>query len=326
MSFTVTQESFESLTACWNDTHQYLPWTPLFVLPAWLKVWWQELGAGSELHLGAIREDGHVVGIAPLLVKEAQAAIVGSPDVCDYLDFVIAPGKETDFYNILLDDLKKQAIHHLDLRPLRPESTVCAHLVNIARQRGDEVIPGAEDVSVELDLPATWEEYLRGLDGKQRHEIGRKLRRLAGEGKVEYRTVKDKEAMPEALEAFFKMFTESRQDKAMFLTDKRESFFRSMTGAMAEISLLRFGVLDLDKQPVAMVLYFDYKDSVYLYNSGYNPDYSSLSVGVLCKVLCIQECIQQGKKKFDFLKGDETYKYHLGGKAVSLYNCQINIK
>ena len=44
-----------------------------------------------------------------------------------------------------------------------------------------------DDVSVILDLPATWEEYLQLLDTKQRHELKRKLRRLSEEGEANYR-------------------------------------------------------------------------------------------------------------------------------------------
>jgi len=62
---------------------------------------------------------------------------------------------------------------------------------------------------------------------------------------------------------------------------------------------------------------------VYLYNSAYDPEYSYLSVGILSKALYIKDSIQRGKKRFDFLKGSEHYKYHLGGREVPLYNCQI---
>ena len=75
-----------------------------------------------------------------------------------------------------------------------------------------------------------------------------------------------------------------------------------------------------------MVMGFDYNDSVYLYNSGYDPRYSSLSVGLLSKVLLIKDSIQRGRKRFDFLKGSEPYKYHLSGKEVPLSSCQITIK
>ena len=326
MNNIITQESFDSLASCWADPGHDLRWNSVFVLPAWLKVWWQEHGSDAKLYLGAVRQGKKIIGIAPLLVMEGKASLIGSADVCDYLDFVVAPGMESDFFSNLLDDLKEKGINHLDLECLRPDSTVLTHLIDIVRQRGDEVVCQVEDVSSELDLPSTWDEYLATLTTKQRHEVRRKLRRLLEVGKVEYYIVKDSTDVPEAINTFLKLFAESRADKADFLTARMESFFRSLAEAMAEAGLLRFGILELDTQPAAMIMCFDYNDCVYLYNSGYDPQYNSLSVGLLCKVLCIKESIQEGKKKFDFLKGGETYKHHLGGREVPLYNCQINIR
>ena len=104
-----------------------------------------------------------------------------------------------------------------------------------------------------------------------------------------------------------------------------ETFFRSLADTMAEAGLLKLGVLEMDRQTVAMIMCFDYKDCLYLYNSGYDLQYKALSVGLLSKALCIKESIQEGKKKFDFLKGNEVYKYHLGGREVPLSRCQITI-
>lgn len=326
MSYTVKRESFDSLASCWANPSHSLRWNSLFVLPIWLKVWWQELRAGAELYLDAIRQGERVIGIAPLLVREGRASLIGSADVCDYLDFVVAPGRERDFFSVLLDDLREKGVNQLDLRPLRPDSTVLTHLVSIAQNRRYEVLCHPEDVSLELDLPSTWDEYLTILTAKQRHEVRRKLRRLSEAGKVDYHFVKDGVAVHDAMDTFLKMFTESRQDKAIFLTAQMESFFRSLADNMAEAGLLRLGILELDTLPTAMVMCFDYNDCMYLYNSGYNPQYDSLSVGLLCKVLCIKESIQEGKKRFNFLKGAETYKYQLGGGEVPLYSCQITIK
>lgn len=128
------------------------------------------------------------------------------------------------------------------------------------------------------------------------------------------------------MDTFLRLFSESRKDKATFMTARMESFFRSLAEAMAEIGLLRFGILELDSLPVAMVMGFDYDDCVYLYNSSYDPDYRSLSVGLLSKVLCLKDSIERGRKRFNFLKGGESYKYHLGGREVPLYSCQIKIK
>jgi len=326
MSYILTVESFDSLASCWVNLCHSLKWNSLFVLPAWLKVWWQEIGTEAELYLGTVRQREKIIGIAPLQVNKETASFIGSTDVCDYLDFVVAPEKEQDFFGVLLDDLKEKGINLLDLRPVRPDSTVLTHLVHIAQNRGHEVLCHPDDVSLELDLPPTWEEYLATLTTKQRHEVRRKLRRLSEAGKVDFHFAKDSVAIHDAMDTFLKMFTESRQDKATFLTAQMESFLRSMANSMTEAGLLRLGILELDMLPIAIIMCFDYNDCLYLYNSGYDPQYNTLSAGLLCKVLCIKECIQEGKKRFDFLKGSEPYKYHLGGREVPLYRCQITIK
>jgi len=326
MSLTVAQETFDSLTACWLDRNRGLRWNSIFVLPAWLKVWWQELGSGGELYLGAVRSGDEIIGIAPLFIRDNTASIIGSSDVCDYLDFIISPGAEKEFFSTLLDHLTKKGISELDLRPVRPDSTVMTDLAGIARDRGYPVSCSAEDVSLELDLPASWEEYLEILTTKQRHEVRRKLRRLVEAGKVGYYALKDSQLVSGAMDSFLSMFTESRFDKATFLTAQMESFFRSLAGTMAGIGLLELGVLELDGRRVAMTMGFDYGDSLYLYNSAYEPDYRSLSVGLLSKVLSIRDKIAAGKKRFDFLKGNEAYKHHLGGREVPLYSCRISIR
>ncbi|MFC2048425.1 GNAT family N-acetyltransferase, partial [Chloroflexota bacterium] len=195
MSYAITQESFDSLASCWADSSNHLRWNSPFVLPAWLQVWWQELGSEAELYLGTVRQGEEIIGIAPLQIREGRASIIGSTDVCDYLDFIVVPGREKDFFSVLLDDLRQQDINHLDLESLRPDSTALTNLVGIAQNRGYEVLCRQEEVSVELDLPATWEEYLAALSSKQRHEVRRKLRRLSEAGKVDYHVAKDSEAV-----------------------------------------------------------------------------------------------------------------------------------
>ena len=326
MSYTVTQESFDSLTSYWINSGHHLKWDSVFVLPPWLEVWWRQFQPKAELYLGVVRQQSDIIGIAPLQVKERGAFFIGSTDVCDYMDFIVVPGMESQFFNVILDDLRQRGISYLDLRSLRPDSTVVTNLVGIARNRGYEVSCHQDAVSVGLDLPPTWNEYLGMLTGQQRREVRRKLRRLGEMGSLGYRVVEDKSAVHGVMDTFLNFFSESRQEKAAFMTERRESFFRAMAETMAEIKLLRLGILELEAMPVAMLTCFDYNDSVYLYNSGYDPQYRSLSVGLLSKALCIKDSIEKGVKKFDFLKGAEAYKYHLGGKEIPLYNCQIIIK
>ena len=325
MSYTLTVESLDGITSSWDELRHCLRWSSIFVLPAWLKVWWEAFGREAELYLRTLRQGEKVIGFAPLLVNKATASFIGSADVCDYLDFVIVPGGERDFFKVLLDDLREKGIKKLDLRPLRPDSTVLTQLVSVAENRGYEVTCRPEDVSLELDLPATWNEYLAILKNKQRHEVSRKLRRLWEAGSIEHRCVEVGQEVEDYLDIFMKLFSLSKDEKASFMNHNRESFFRSLAKAMAEIGLLRLGILKMDKVPMAMTMGFDYDGWHYLYNSAYDPQFSYLSAGLLCKVLCLKESIEKGTRKWNFLKGVEPYKYRLGGQEVSLYSCQITV-
>jgi CelD/BcsL family acetyltransferase involved in cellulose biosynthesis len=293
------------------------------MLPRWIQTWRQAFKPDDELHLCLMKKNEALIGLAPLSINGVTASFVGDADVCDYLDFSVTPGYEEEFYQALLDDLTKQHVTELDLRCLRPESTVLSHLAEAAKKRGGECSLEQDGVSLEMDLPDDWNAYLDMLDGKQRHEIRRKLKRLHEEAEVKFLALEDPGEIAEQLDAFLKMFRESRRDKAAFMNSQMESFFRSMIQALSEEGVLRLFILRLSDSPAAAALCFDYRDTVYLYNSGYDPRFSSLSVGLLCKILSVKHSIEIGRKKYDFLKGAEPYKSLLGGKEVQLSRCRI---
>ena len=325
MSCFVTQESFSSLLLLRDKGDIRLDWEPIFISPVWLEVWWNVFGGDRELYLVSMREDNTIAGIAPLMIEDGTASIIGSTDVCDYLDFFIDPDKSQVFFDTLLENLKHKGVKLLNLESLRPDSKVLTSLTNVALCRGCEATLTPCDVTLEMELPDSWDDYLMTLNSKQRHEVRRKLRRLEEAGEYEYRSVSDSASVVGELDTFLKMFTESRDDKADFLTDERELFFRSMTESMSSAGILKLGILEIETIPAAMIMYFDYNNSIYLYNSGFEKEYVSLSVGLLSKVLCIKDSIESGKKVFDFLKGNEVYKSRLGGHTTQLTNCRISI-
>jgi len=326
MTFTAQPDTLTGIETIRKDPGQKLNWPFPFILPAWMQVWWRSFGKGNDLFIRVFKEGDTVIGIAPLMKKDDSVSFIGSVDVCDYQDFVVVPGKEKDFCDALLIDMKENGIKELDLKHVRPDSIVMDSLKTIAEEDGLNIDCVPEDVSFEMPLPDTFDAYLETLNSKQRHEVRRKLRRLSEEGNIEYRFIAEGPELKAALDTFFRMFIESRVDKAAFLTDKMKQYFRDIVKVMADTGLLRLGVLELDKKPVAEILCFEYNNCLYLYNSGYDPQYVGLSAGVLSKVLAIKYCIDKGIKKFDFLKGAEPYKAHIGGKETSLFHCRIEIK
>lgn len=324
MTRTVTEESFAWLTDCWRNGRYGLRWDTPFVLPPWLRVWRRSFAAEDRVSLRVVQEDGTPIGVGPLLIRDSTASIIGHPELCDYADVIVAPGREEAFCRGLLDHLVECGITTLDLHSLRPDSAAFSWLVGTAERDGHRVSCQEEAVSLECDLPDSWDEYLQLLSSKQRHEVKRKIRRWQEAGEVGHRFVEGEE--PDAfLDAFLRLFVASRDDKAEFMTPTVRSFFRSLTEELWHEGLLRAGLLELDGQPVAATLGFEYDGVAYLYNSALDPEYRSLSVGVISKALYIKDSIARGLRRFDFLKGTERYKYHLGGQEVHLHRCVITI-
>jgi len=314
---------FEDLRQDWDGLCRKSQARLLFSSSSWCEVWWWHFGKGNELYLGAVTEQGNIIGIAPLRLKDGILYFIGSDNVCDFLDFIVEPGKEDIFFAALRQHLGHTDYKTLELAPLLPDSTAHRWITGMAP--GDEKGAGCreDDVTVALDLPPDLPSYLALLDGKQRHEILRKERRLLEEGEVAYE-VKPRAAEGD-VEVFLDFFRESREDKNRFLTAEMESFFRDIIGSAALDHTLRLGMLTLNQVHIAATLCFDYRNEIYLYNSGYNPAYRPLSAGLLSKYYSIRDSIEKNKRRYDFLRGAERYKYHLGGSETQLFRCIINI-
>ena len=161
--YTIIRESFDSLTELRN-TGKGLQWNSPFVLPNWMTIWWQHFHPDGEPYLISVRDEQQVIGVAPLQINNNIASLVGGDNVCDYLDFIVTPGREDVFFNVVFDDLKKQHVGQLNLGLLRPDSVVMTKLVGVAQNRGFKISSQQEDVSSEMDLPSTFDEYLMILN------------------------------------------------------------------------------------------------------------------------------------------------------------------
>ena len=74
-----------------------------------------------------------------------------------------------------------------------------------------------------------------------------------------------------------------------------------------------------DGSPVAAAFGFEDDVAYYLYNSAFDPSAGRVSPGVVLVSLLIERAIATGKTIFDFLKGDEPYKFRLGAEPRPLF-------
>ena len=291
----------------------------LFLTPAWQRTWWEHFRGDADLCLLTVGSESDPLGIAPMAIDGDVLRFLGGTDLFDYHDFVTGDPR---FYDALADCLDSEPWRTMDLASVPDGSLTLQHIPRVYRERGCEVTVEIEDVVPGLALPATWDEYLGRLRRKDRHELQRKLRRLDAAGSYRVR-LSTHETLEADVDLFHEVMRESREEKRDFLGPEREAFFRDIVERMQSAGALRLFLLELEGEPIAAVLAFDYAGCRLLYNSGFRRASASLSAGLLLKALCVKDAIERGLTYFDFLRGAEPYKYHLGAQDASIHQIVV---
>jgi len=324
--------AFAKLQAEWNDLLHRSITDTLFLTWEWQSTWWQHLGVG-ELRIITVREDDDaLIGIAPLFEETwndgtKSLSLIGCVDVSDYLDVIAARGQEERVYAALLDTITRADFPAwnggMHLCTLPEASPTNAQLKQMAEARGLAAEWKLHDVSPVIDLPETWEAYLDTLDKKQRHEVRRKLRRVE-ETNHKWYTVDASMSLDQAIADFIDLHKKSRPDKHLFMDQRMQQFFVDMARRLHPRGWLQLDFLEIDGARAASILNFVYHDDVLVYNSGYDPaKYGAFSPGIVLFAFSIQDAIAAKRRRFDFLRGDEEYKYRFGAHNTNVYELRI---
>ena len=316
MSLTVISGQYPDLRDRWSALCQAVEGTP-FSTPEFGEAWWSVFGesACGELELvGLENGTGELVGLAPLRRCETHWTFAGDHEVSDYLGPVAQSGREPALASAVLDHLEATGAQSAEFRGIEPGSSWVSAF-GVARERGWRIEIEDEAVCPTVDIGGGWEGYLSSLRARDRREVRRKLRPLRQlRGAVGFESVEAPRDVAAWMPEFMSMMADSRGDKAVFLTDEMRSFFERLSAALSEAGWLRLYVMSVSGEAAAMVLCFVAQNQLLLYNSGYHPKFRDLSAGLASKVLCIRDAVERGMSSVNFLRGDEPYKYELGGR------------
>ncbi|MGC8945396.1 MAG: GNAT family N-acetyltransferase [Anaerolineae bacterium] len=308
-----------------------------FLTPSYQQAWWRHLAeveagpAAPFLCLVTVRDGAELVGIAPLCRAHRPEGPtlqwVGCVEVSDYLDAVIAAGREALVWEATLDALTGPSAPRwarMDLCSIPAASPTLAALPALAQQRGWAVETEVQEVCPVLSLPSTWEEYLASLDRKDRHELRRKLRRAEALDGLRWYIVGSEHDLEVEIEDFLALMAQSTRAKAEFLTPPMRAFFRELMRAAFAEGWLQLAFLEWDGRKLAAYLNFVYRNRVLVYNSGldWRAD-PGLGAGIVLSAFLIRHAIAEGREAYDFLRGREDYKYRLGGKDVPVYRVVV---
>lgn len=313
----------------WQDLLERSYDNRIFLSPVWQRVWWEHFGSGSLSVLTLRDATGALTGLLPLCVQERDGGstltLLGDHQVADYMDGLAV---KSDAASILLD-LWREAFDRLswdrlDLRHVPSASPLVPALHTVARERGLTLQVEPDEVCPVALLCNTWDGYLQMLNKKQRHEIRRKLRRSQEGAEWSWRTVKTASDLERDLPAFFRLHEASAGEKARFMTPAMQSFFRSIATVLLEAGILRLSTFARDGVDIASTMSFFHRDRYFLYNSGYDPAYAVVNPGVAAVALAMQDAIAERAVAFDFLSGDDAYKYQFG--ASNTHTCRMQMR
>jgi CelD/BcsL family acetyltransferase involved in cellulose biosynthesis len=307
----------------WNSLASQNPLPSVFLTFEWFESFLKAFGKDKEFMILIARENTQVVGIFPLGQNSQSHTIelIGKDEVSDYRDILIKSPLELKVLKCFFEFLKDYQWEKLQFKAVPPNSWILTSLKELAKEQGFKVNILPYDVCPYLKLKSSWLDYLNTLKKKYRHEIRRKIKRLNCNYSPKIEVLSHKERLKRFIDLFFS-FQKGTKKEAFFYPQMRY-FFSELCKNMEKKGWLDFRILRLDEKEAAILLSFKFQNKVYAYNSGYNSSFSNISPGFMLFISAIKEAIQTNKIEFDFLRGNEPYKYHLGATPRKIYQVTI---
>lgn len=329
MQLTVLKNSaeFEALSEEWNallaESASHVP----FLRHEYLTTWWQTLGGGEwssgELFIVIARRlSGELIGIAPLFYTTPRQTglstllFLGSIEISDYLDLIARPKDLLTFVESLFELLagpQAPPWQVLDLYNILDTSPTIPAILTTAKKFGWTASQQPLQHCPYIPLPGNFEKYLsEQVDKKQRHEIRRKMRRArANEIPVRWYIVSEPANLDDEIDAFLALMAQDAE-KDRFLTEAMCTQMRTALQKAYQAGWLQLAFLEVGSKKAAGYLNFDYAGTVWVYNSGLDSGFRDLSPGWVLLGYLLQWANENKRQVFDFMRGDEEYKYRFG--------------
>lgn len=279
----------------------------------WNDLWWKHFGEGS-VRILQVFEDESLIGVAPFSELGGVVYLIGGMDITDYEDVIVLTEYRDKFWDSVFDYLKEYK--KFDFHFVPPSGT-CEAVQKVSGKYGLDFHFHTEEVAPYITLPDSFESYISALPRHDRQELRRKMRKFEEAGEWMIEKAKD----GHDIDDFLLLHKSSDTAKEKFMSPKMEGFFREMAIYFFDRNRLDLSYLKLNGKRVASTLSFREKDRILAYNAGFDLSFGYLSVGLLAHAYAIKAAIDSILSVYDFLQGNERYKYQLG--AVDKQLCHV---
>ena len=264
------------------------------------------------------------------VVPTAKAVFFGASYHADYATLLGAPADLPGVADAVVErlcsppgpeDPHPRPWDVVDLRRLRCADPALPALEAAFRRHAGaddwEIVREREDVCPVVTLPVggSFDDYLATLGKHARHEVRRKLRRAREAGTVAF--VESSDPLAD-LDAFIELHQRRWGVEGLFPPTEggRQSrlFFRRLFELFGPDGPARLAVLSIGGRRVAAGIHYDDGETHYLYNAGIDPAARALSPGVVMGAEYVALALRLGRRRLDYLRGAEPYKYEWGAR------------
>lgn len=278
--------------------------------------WYFATASESPMIVAVRRQDGSLLGLLPLVAaswRGIRALRFGGHELGDRFHPVATPGDEPEAAAECFAALAARGERRVALDKCADESS----WLEASRGRGRSAMAFRTVVTTGLpriDLTdRDWDGYLGGRSKNLRSRIRRMERKLIREHGMTVRTVSQASELDPAFETLFALHDARRGEMGgtSLSSARHRSDLLEFCRSALKHGWLRLRIMECDDQAVAAFLGWRLGDSYCFYQSGFDPDWGRLSVGLVSLALAIRDAFEEGAAEFDLLLGEEEYKQRL---------------
>ena len=301
-------DDLRAIKAEWGRLWAAVPDASPFQSPAWLLAW-AEVYAPGRCRAAALWRDGKLAALVPAFLWEGSLLLAGTGP-SDHHSALFVPGAEAAACELLvaLAHGTPEPFSRIDLQQLSPDSPVASVKLEgftVADHVGDPCLflrlHGAEGMAaVPKRICSNWRYAMRRLERE-----GARLEIVAPEQAAE--------ATAE-LARLHAIRWRAEGEDGVLADEFAERHLSRAIPELAGAGLLRMHRLRHREETVAILLAMRGVQSTCYYLSGFDPAWASLSPGTALIGAAIAQAAAEGCTGFDFLRGEEEYKYRWGAE------------
>ena len=312
--------AMESLSSRWNELLSNSWSDNVFLTWEWLYSWSEiYLKTHRQLFVLLIEEDGKLVGIAPWCIRKVRIGplwvrnieFLGTPEAgSDYLDVIVTKGKEKDVSHILYRYIFTYSDRNWDVLKLQdlPANSVFSRFFLLEFSKSGKYYEiEAGSFCPAVVLPQNVEEYDKSLSRNRRQQYQRHLRVLQSDNEVNRFRCNDKALLSKDALSIYKDFYNNRWERE---EDDLFEMLGKLLKNTEKANLIDIDMLQVNGDYVGGLLHLNYNHVKYMYLIAVNKSYKgNISLGNLICVMNIKDAIRDKYREYDFLKGEENYKF-----------------